>query len=100
MRFAPSTGRAAPPWTARLPPKDFLRLHLEVKLEFFIDTLAQLPPPEQGGESRNQGTELRHVDPLYRAYRAPPSTRAMNVAICSQFFASSANCFQPCLVME
>jgi hypothetical protein len=29
----------------------FLCLHLGVKLEFFIATLAQLPPPEQGGES-------------------------------------------------
>src|SRR5262249_20944318 len=78
-------------------PDVFLRLHLDVKLDLFIDTLAQLPPPEHGGESRNQGTELRHVDPPYPAL---PSTRAMNAAICSQFFASSANRFRPCLVME
>src|SRR5262249_33173835 len=82
-------GRRLGVWQIHAAPDVFLRLHLEVKLEFFIDTLAQLPPPEQGGDSRSQGTELRHVAPPYRAYRVPPRTRAMNAAICSQFSASS-----------
>ena len=61
------------------------------------DAITQLPPAEQRGESRNQETERRH---LASPYRVRPSMRVMNAAICSQFFASRANCFRPCLVME